>query len=459
MKQLKKTLFVLCTVFIILLMCCVCAAAETYDEYIVYPKPSSRRFSASPKNTKTDCILVSEKELDAMLSADTVEFYEPNYEVKLFTDFTGDQSGEQWNLDKINISAAWDIGCFGNDVKVAVIDSGAYSHPDLSENLLPGYNYLINSPDTTDNIGHGTFVSGIIAAEANEKYIDGIACHAKIVPLKCFDNGYKTTVYMLKTAIFDAVDKYGCKVINMSFGMKENSETLRLAVEYALQNDCILVAAVGNDGEKSNIANTIYYPANYENVIGVGAVDKNNSLCAFSQKNTTVDVVAPGEGISSVSIPGYDKNKGTSFSTPHISAMAAIAKCIDEDITAEGFLSILQKTSVPLGMGANRIYFGYGLIDVQGMVFEMLKNTEYFISPIARTSLGTSVKVFNNTSEYLNAMGIVAEYESGRLTGLDFKSISLPPGKTEVLTSKQINNVNFMLWDSCFNLRPLAEKR
>ena len=89
----------------------------------------------------------------------------------------------------------------------------------------------------------------------------------------------------------------------------------------------------------------------------------------------------------------------------------------------------------------------------------MLKNTEYFISPIARTSLGTSVKVFNNTSEYLNAMGIVAEYESGRLTGLDFKSISLPPGKTEVLTSKQINNVNFMLWDSCFNLRPLAEKR
>ena len=207
------------------------------------------------------------------------------------------------------------------------------------------------------------------------------------------------------------------------------------------------------------IANTIYYPANYENVIGVGAVDKNNSLCAFSQKNTTVDVVAPGEGISSVSIPGYDKNKGTSFSTPHISAMAAIAKCIDEDITAEGFLSILQKTSVPLGMGANRIYFGYGLIDVQGMVFEMLKNTEYFISPIARTSLGTSVKVFNNTSEYLNAMGIVAEYESGRLTGLDFKSISLPPGKTEVLTSKQINNVNFMLWDSCFNLRPLAEKR
>ena len=60
MKQLKKTLFVLCTVSIILLMCCVCAAAETYDEYIVYPKQSSRRFRAAPKNTKTDCILVSD---------------------------------------------------------------------------------------------------------------------------------------------------------------------------------------------------------------------------------------------------------------------------------------------------------------------------------------------------------------------------------------------------------------
>ena len=101
-------------------------------------------------------------------------------------------------------------------------------------------------------------------------------------------------------------------------------------------------------------------------------------------------------------------------------------------------MNILQNTSAPLGTDADKTYFGYGLIDVQDMVFEMLKDTEYFISPIARTSLGTSVKIFNNKSEYLNAMGIVAEYESGRLTGLDFKSISLPPGKTEVLTSKQI---------------------
>lgn len=458
MKQMQKTLFAACILSVFLLVCRVYAIAEAYDEYIVYPKRSDFRLMAAPKNSAADCILVSEEELDALLSADMVEFYEPNYKVELFTDFKSGQNGEQWNLDNIKISAAWDIGCFGNDVNVAVIDSGVYEHSDLTANILPGYNYLNNSTDTTDNIGHGTFVSGIIAAEANGKYIDGVAYHAKIVPLKCFDSNDITTVYMLKDAIRDAVDKYGCKVINMSFGIGNNlanqSETFRRAVEYALQNNCILVAAVGNDG-----TDTIYYPANYENVIGVGAVDKNNNLCGFSQRNTSVDVVAPGKNIASVSIPGYGKDSGTSFSTPHVSAMAAIAKCIDENITPEEFLSILQKTSIPIGTDADKIYYGYGLIDIQGMVGEMLKDTDCFISPVLQTDLGASVKVFNNTNGYLNAKGITAEYKSGRLTGFNLKDIRLSPGETEELTSSQNNNVNFILWDSLSNLQPLAKKR
>ena len=163
MKQLKKILFAACIMLISLSAYGVYATDEIYDEYIVYPKQSSYRFRTSQKNPNSDCILVSEKELETMLPDGVVEFYEPNYEVELFTDFTSSQTGEQWNLDNIKASAAWNIGCYGNDVKVAVIDSGMYNHSDLSANLLSGYNYLTNSTDTTDNIGHGTFVSGIFA--------------------------------------------------------------------------------------------------------------------------------------------------------------------------------------------------------------------------------------------------------------------------------------------------------
>lgn len=171
-------------------------------------------------------------------------------------------------------------------------------------------------------------------------------------------------------------------------------------------------------------------------------------------------MVAPGEDIPSVSILNYNEGSGTSFSTPHVSAMAAIAKCIDEDITAEEFLSILQKTSTPLGNDTDKTYFGYGLINAEGMIDEMLKDTEYFISPIARTSLGTSVKIFNNTNKSLNAKGIAARYENGRLTGFDLKDINLPSGAIEELTSSQRNNVNFMLCDGflILNRLPISVK-
>ena len=145
------------------------------NDYIVYLKPPQIKIRAAQGETNKNYITVSEDELQKLLEDDKVAFYEPNCEVRLFEDFSSSQATEQWNLDSINLSKAWQIGCYGNDVKVGVIDSGVYKHPDLDANLLDGHNYLTAGDDTVDNIGHGTFVSGIIAAEANGKYVDGIA--------------------------------------------------------------------------------------------------------------------------------------------------------------------------------------------------------------------------------------------------------------------------------------------
>lgn len=427
------------------------------NEYIVYLNNSDAVAYSMRTVEKPNYVVVTEEKLQEMLADETVDFYEPNYEITLFDDFSDTQSTTQWNLESIKVSKAWNIGCFGNDVKVGVIDSGAYKHYDLSKNLLEGHNYLTNDNDTTDNIGHGTFVSGIIAAEANGQYIDGIAYCAKVVPLKCFDVGYTTKTAMIADAIYDAVDVYNCDVINMSFGMPQSSitKTLQLAVNYALQKGCILVASVGNDGN-----DTVYYPANYAGVIGVGAVDKNNNLCSFSQRNKSVDVVAPGKEIIGISIPNYSENSGTSFSTPHVSAAAAIAKCIDENITGTEFQKVLQATSEKIGGKDYDESFGYGLISIENIVDKLLENTEIFMSPVSIVGDTVSVVIYNNSDKELQAVGIVANYKNeNQFCGFDLNPVSLPDGQTKKMQGKRENKIKFMLWSDFNALTPLTKQR
>lgn len=400
---------------------------------------------------------VSYEELQELLDMGVVEYYEPDCEVKLFEDYySSNAEHSQWNLSAISIEKAWDIGCYGNDVKVAVIDSGIYNHPDLKNKVLQGYNYIDNSMDTTDNIGHGTYVSGIIATECNDEYITGIAHQAKIVPLKCFDNEIKTTASMIANAIYDAIDIYDCDVINMSFGMDESltNRTLQLSVAYAIQNGCIVVASVGNDGSDKE-----YYPAKYDNVIGVGSINESKSRSWFSQYNNTVDIVAPGEVIQSVSIEGYNKDSGTSFSAPHISAIAAIVKCIDQEITTHEFMRLIETTSTECEADTNigyDFYYGYGIVNVEKIVDEVLKETPVFLSPITNKV----AKVYNNSDSELVAKGIVANYTEKRLLNVIFHDVELLPGKIQTIDfSPEGALTKVMLWDSLETITPLYQAR
>lgn len=221
------------------------------------------------------------EELQEYIDAGIVEYYEPDYQVELLETFnSGETTETQWNLEAIKINKAWNIGCLGNDVVVGVIDSGCYAHPDILDNLLVGRNYTsADLKNTDDAIGHGTYVSGIIAAECNGKYIDGISHRAKIVPLKCFDNGVITQTSMISDAIYDAIDLYDCDVINLSLGIPKSkiTKTLENAIKYAIKNGCIVVAAVGNDG-----GTTEYYPAKYDREFGLRF--KNNAINLFLPK-------------------------------------------------------------------------------------------------------------------------------------------------------------------------------
>ena len=440
----------LCSACLILACLIGAEARADSEQYIVYLKQKNTLYSKTGEDCGKRYEVVDKKTLSMYLSCDIVEFYEPDYEISLFEDYSA-RSASGWNLRAVNVQKAWDIGCYGNGVTVAVIDSGVYEHPDIADNLLEGHNYIDNNSDTTDNIGHGTYVSGIIAADMNGEYIDGVASRSKIVPLKCFDREKSTQTSMLSDAIYDAVDIYHADVINMSFGLTEDltTETFRLAVRYAVQNGCILVAAVGNDGTES-----VYYPAKYDNVVGVGSVDSSLSVSSFSQHNTTVDAVAPGRGVSSVSIPGYTYNSGTSFAAPHVSAMAAIAKCINKDITAIDFQRILEETSEDLGAEGYDTYFGYGLINIEAMIDKMLENDEVFMSPIDDKGDNVTVTVYNNSNSILNAVGIAAEYEDDIFKDMAVTDMTILPSGTVKMSNKK-SKVKFMLWENLITIKPL----
>ena len=442
----KMILGVLC-----LLLIGLPAHAEE-QTYIVKLNDTMQYYGSEKQTTSERYCSATYGELQEYLDLGIVEFYEPDYTVTLFEDYVSQSDVSQWNLSAINLDKAWDIGCYGNEIKVAVIDSGCYQHPDLKSNVLQGKNYTSDDvTNTVDNIGHGTYVSGIIAAECNDAYITGIAHQTKIVPLKCFDTDVETKTIMISNAIFDAVDIYQCDVINLSLGIPESliTETLRLSVEHAIKNGCIVVASVGNYGNSK-----IYYPANYDNVIGVGSIDKNNELSWFSQRNDTVDVLAPGEAIKSVSIDGYLMDSGTSFSAPHVSAVAAIAKCIDNDITAQEFEIILKDTSfISDNVDETLItYYGYGLIDCERIIDEILKGTRYFISPITNKV----AKIYNNSGSLLSAIGIVATYDNDKFASVVTQDIDLSPGDiTNISYSSNNELTKIMLWNSLDGLKPL----
>ena len=310
--------------------------------------------------------------ITANWNSSDIEYIEPNYIVTLYDAPNDPLFDTQWGIGTINASAAWALGYTGEGVRVAVIDTGVIpDHEDLNYDYIEtGKNYFDGGTDTTDTAGHGTIVTGIIAAQRNNgKGIAGTTDKVTIIPLKAFSTN-STSTDKIVSAVRDAVDVYECDVINMSFGVDIYSTALSSAVTYAASKNVLMIAAAGNSGGTS-----LCYPAAFPEVIGVGAVSKDLTISKFSQHNSSVFVVAPGDQITSLSYnnsAGYSMNNaGTSFSTPYVTALAAIAKSIDTDITIDEFEGILILSSTDLSGAGYDTYYGYGLINIEEAISVM----------------------------------------------------------------------------------------
>lgn len=234
---------------------------------------------------------------------------------------------QQWALDAINISAAWEqLSDNPETVIVAVIDSGVCNHPDLAGRILSGWDFVENDSIPQDEYNHGCAISGIIAANiGNEVGIAGIAPNAQILPLRVLDaNGVGTYANVAQAIIY--VADYGEStsvpiIINLSLGGTQPSSLLEDAVHYAQARGVQIVAAAGNNG-----VNQVLFPAAYPSVIAVGSGNQSSTRSNFSNYGAELDYLAPGEGILSLDINGgVFTRSGTSFAAAHVSGMLALA--------------------------------------------------------------------------------------------------------------------------------------
>ena len=447
-------------ILLITINCGISLTANAEQEYIVKLKNTlyACNINATVSDKYNFVVTDSAEEIQYYIDNEMAEYIEPNYNVELFSAPNDIYYKNQKYLNLINSTKAWDIETYGNDVRIAVIDSGCYRHKDILNNLCEGYDYIGHSSNTYDAIGHGTHISGIIAAEMNDIGVVGISSKAKIIPLKCFDTGTTTKVSTIIDAIYGAVDVYDCDIINMSWGIANNSKALSDAIDYAAQKDIIMIAAVGNGG-----GTDLVYPATYDSVIGVGSIDNNMNHSQSSRHNESVFVVAPGENIFGIDTDdSYSYNSGTSFSAPMVTATSAIALSIKKDLKADALKNLFKNSAVDLGDIGYDEYYGYGIINIGNLVDNMLQDEKVYLAPIELTNEGIKTAIYNVQNHLCEGIFITAIYANDELTKYYMTEMSLEPCKINEVTipAPDFNeNIKCFFWRNSNNIIPLSNTR
>jgi thermitase len=244
---------------------------------------------------------------------------------------------KQWALDQIHIPIPnlWNSTAGGREVLIAILDTGIdRNHEDLKGKVIAEVNFT-DSPSTNDLNGHGTHIAGIIAANVDNGIgVAGLAPTSKLLNVKVADDYGFCQATTVACGIIWAVDN-GVNLINISLEIRNPSIDLEQAVNYAWDHGVLIIAAAGNQGNRS-----VIYPAYYQNSIAVAATRPDGTLAPLSNYGDWVDMAAPGFNIYST-LPGnkYGYETGTSFATAYVTGLAAIFLTITSDENNNGRLN------------------------------------------------------------------------------------------------------------------------
>ncbi len=305
------------------------------------------------KVTKHDLKKIGETRFQEFLNRNQqdIEFIEDNFKIPkpqpAPISLLGWGGYLNWGVDAISAETLWQQNILGESVIVAVIDSGIdMQHPQLAQQLytnpnetrngldddgnglvddLHGYDFPNKSGDLYDSSGHGTHVSGIIAADHGTGSVKGVAPKAKLVMFDFFSDDGDGSVFDAIAAI-RAAEMSGAKVINASWGGPSCSRSLRAAIDDLEDKNILFITASGN--ESLNIDRMPTYPAAYTSSaqITVGAMTADELTAGFSNYGDRVHIVAPGVDIvSTYPLPDLTAvEDGTSMAAPFVSGAAAL---------------------------------------------------------------------------------------------------------------------------------------
>lgn len=270
-----------------------------------------------------------------------------------------------WNITAFNLPKAWQYS-EGEGVVIAVLDTGCdLDHPDLVDNLLPGYNFVNPGKDPIDGNGHGTHVTGTLVAINNDVGMVGVCPKAKVRPVKVLgDNGNGNLLDVAKGIRWATEQKVD--FISMSLGAPTPVQEVRKAIQAASAAGIICFVAAGNAGNTKQI----FYPAAYPETISVGAIDAEMRRAKFSNTAKNLDFMAPGVDIfSTVPDDWYATLSGTSMAQPFVCGVAALVlsyvrtKNVDMKLrTANDYRELFKKYTTPV-KDNEQYYSGFGIID------------------------------------------------------------------------------------------------
>lgn len=325
----------------------------------------------------------------------------------------------QWHYPLISLPQAWDVtrGATGGGtpVIVAVVDTGVFlAHPDLSTQLVAGYDFIRDPSMANDGNGidanaddpgdaatlggsswHGTHVAGTVAAAQNGNGVVGVAFEARVMPLRALGVGGGTSYDIIQAVSYAAglandsgtVPATRAAVVNLSLGCQGCFSSSEQAAYTAARNaGVIVVAAAGN--EASAVPG---YPAAYTGVLSVSAVDMRSAKAPYSNTGATVDLAAPGgntavdldgngyaDGVLSALVkdssgtrePIYAFYQGTSMAAPHAAGVVALMKAVCPGLAPATVDQLLQggQLTRDLGPAGRDDTFGWGLVDAQKAV-------------------------------------------------------------------------------------------
>ncbi len=315
---------------------------------------------------------------------------------------------QQWALSDpvggINAPSAWDFDVGSASVTVGVIDTGITAHPDLAGRMLPGYDFILNIPGASDpgdghrdnqcgpgipgeaSFFHGTFVSGLIAADTNNDLgIAGVDWNAMILPVRALGPCGGTADQILAAfdwAIGAAVpgvppNPYPARVINMSLGgFGPCPQSLQDSINTALAQGVVVVVAAGNSSDNASG----FWPAGCSGVLTVGASTRQGDITSYSNFGSRIDLSAPGgdgvlsdwilstanDGTGAPNNPDYEFAVGTSFAAPHVAGTASLMIARNANLTPGRIQDIIVGASRTFAPGTScglSAQCGSGLLD------------------------------------------------------------------------------------------------